>query len=302
MYCLETSQLVYSFAHHGPSVMGVSLQVPTGSIYGFLGPNGAGKTTTLRLCLGLLRVQQGRISLLGRDMAVERQEVLRQVGSLIEAPSLYDHLTAVENLTLLQLIHRVPRERIDEVLALVGLKDTGKKLTGQFSLGMRQRLAIAMALLNRPRLLILDEPTNGLDPYGIIEMRALLIRLNREEGVTIVISSHLLAEIERIATHVGILSRGRLVFQGTLDDLKARQAQGQTLYFGTDDPIRALATLKEAHPSATQLDGQVLLPALPLEMVAQLNRQLVEQGVGVHAVGIRQTDLETIFMDLVGGA
>lgn len=300
MYGLETSQLTHRYSQDGPSLQAVSLKVPLGAIYGFLGPNGAGKTTTLRLCLGLLQAQEGRIEVLGKDLTTARVEVLRQVGSLIESPSLYDHLTAVENLTLLQRIHRCPRQRIDEVLALVGLAHTGRKPTGRFSLGMRQRLSIAMALIHRPRLLILDEPTNGLDPHGIIEMRALLTRLNQVEGVTIVISSHLLAEVEKLASHVGILSRGRLVFQGTLDQLK--EMQQQRLYFGTDDPVRAVQLLRDRQWMARIEGERVELPVLPTSEVAALNRLLVEQGLAVHAVGLTRTDLETVFLDLVEAA
>lgn len=300
MYGLETSQLTHRYSQDGPSLQAVSLKVPLGAIYGFLGPNGAGKTTTLRLCLGLLQAQEGRIEVLGKDLTTARVEVLRQVGSLIESPSLYDHLTAVENLTLLQRIHRCPRQRIDEVLALVGLAHTGRKPTGRFSLGMRQRLSIAMALIHRPRLLILDEPTNGLDPHGIIEMRALLTRLNQVEGVTIVISSHLLAEVEKLASHVGILSRGRLVFQGTLDQLK--EMQQQRLYFGTDDPARAVQLLRDRQWMARIEGERVELPVLPTSEVAALNRLLVEQGLAVHAVGLTRTDLETVFLDLVEAA
>ena len=225
MNCLQTADLFHRFA--GQDVLrGVSMQVPAGSIYGFLGPNGAGKTTTLRLILGLLRRQRGEIRIFGKRLDADRLDILRRVGSLIESPSVYDHLTAAENLRLLQLMHRCPRARIGEVLERVGLAGTGRKRAKQFSLGMRQRLAIAAALLHRPSLLILDEPTNGLDPLGIIEIRKLLIDLNRHHGCTIVVSSHLLPEIEKIATHVGILGQGRLLFQGAVGELR----QGRSVH------------------------------------------------------------------------
>lgn len=197
----------------------VDLRVPAGSIYGFLGPNGAGKTTTLRLVLGLLNLQQGEIRIFGKPFAAHRIEILSRVGSLIESPSVYAQLTATENLRVLQKVYRCPEERIGRVLQLVGLTDTGNKKAAKFSLGMKQRLGIAIALLNDPALLILDEPTNGLDPEGIIEMRALFRQL-QQQGVTILVSSHLLGEMEKLITHAGIIHKGRLLFQGTLEALR----------------------------------------------------------------------------------
>src|SRR6187551_2779724 len=192
MPILKTHDLVHSFSNDEVVLNGISLRVEESSIYGFLGPNGAGKTTTLRLVLGLLKVQQGSIEIFGEDFEKNRVKSLRKIGSMIESPSIYSHLTAEENLRLLQKVYQCPRTRIAEVLELVGLANTGRKKAGEFSLGMKQRLSIAIALLNSPWLLILDEPTNGLDPNGIIESRELLRRLNRESGITIVISSHLL--------------------------------------------------------------------------------------------------------------
>ncbi|WP_379988328.1 ABC transporter ATP-binding protein [Dokdonella soli] len=279
---------------------GISLQVPQGSIYGFLGPNGAGKTTTLRLILGLLRKQRGAISIFGKSFDAHRTEILRNVGSLIESPSLYDHLTATENLALLQKIYRVSRERIDKVLELVGLSGTGHKKISQFSLGMKQRLSIAVALLHGPSLLVLDEPTNGLDPNGIVEMRDLLKRLNREDGITIVISSHLLSEIEKLVTHVGIVHGGRMMFQGTLDELRLKRQQMAAVTLGTNDDRQALHILSEDAPNARIVDGRIVMPAMSNEQIAGINRRLVERGVDVHALGIAGGDLETIFMDLVG--
>lgn len=218
-YALETTSLSYAFSKTDPVLDTLNLRVPAASIYGFLGPNGAGKTTTLKLVLGLLKRQTGRIDFSGRPFQENRIPILQEVGSLIETPSLYGHLTAKENLEIWRRIYRSPATRIAEVLERVGLSDTGSKRTRQFSLGMKQRLGIAIALLNKPSLLILDEPTNGLDPNGMIEMRELLRTLNREEKMTILISSHLLSEIAKLVTHVGIINKGRLVFQDTLDEL-----------------------------------------------------------------------------------
>ena len=276
------------------------MQVPQGSIYGFLGPNGAGKTTTLRLILGLLKRQQGTISIFQKRFDAHRIEILRNVGSLIESPSLYDHLTARENLIVLQKVYRCPVARIAEVLDLVGLPGTGKKKAGQFSLGMKQRLSIAVALLHGPSLLILDEPTNGLDPNGIIEMRQLLSRLNTERGVTILISSHLLAEIERLVTHVGIINRGRMVFQGTMADLKRKQQQILSIRLATNDDEAALKIVAAHEPAARIADGTIVVPPLSDARIARINRLLVEGGLDVHEIRAVRNDLETIFMGLVG--
>ncbi|HEY4989294.1 MAG TPA: ATP-binding cassette domain-containing protein, partial [Opitutaceae bacterium] len=242
-YCVETQGLFHSYSSGGIVLNGINLQVPTGSIYGFLGPNGAGKTTTLRLILGLLRKQRGTISLFGKGAETHRIEILRRVGALIESPSLYEHLTATENLALLQKVYRCPKGRIRHVLGLVGLSDTGDKRTGRFSLGMKQRLSIAVALLHSPSLLILDEPTNGLDPQGIIEVRELLKTLSREEGTTVLISSHLLAEVEKLASDLGIIARGRLVFQGKFEALRERQQQVLSVSFGVSDVAKALKVI-----------------------------------------------------------
>lgn len=299
MYCLETTDLSHRYSADEVVLKGINLQVPQGSIYGFLGPNGAGKTTTLRLILGLLKTQRGTISIFRKRFDANRIEILRDVGSLIESPSLYEHLTASENLTVLQKVYRCPKGRIAEVLELVGLPDTGRKRVGEFSLGMKQRMSIAVALLHRPSLLILDEPTNGLDPNGIIEMRQLLSRLNREDGVTIVISSHLLAEIEKLVTHVGIINRGRMVFQGTMNDLKRKQQQVLSVGVGTNDDETALRIVAEHVPSARLADGQIVLPAMSKEHIARINRLLVESGLDVHEIRAVSNDLETIFMGLV---
>jgi lantibiotic transport system ATP-binding protein len=300
MPCLETLDLCHRFAPDEAILHGIALTVPEASVYGFLGPNGAGKTTTLRLVLGLIRKQRGAISIFGRSLDTHRVEILKRIGSLIESPSLYEHLTAEENLALLQYIHRVPKKRIGAVLELVGLAATRGKRVGQFSLGMKQRLGIAAAMLHRPALLILDEPTNGLDPNGIIEMRELLVALNREEGTTILVSSHLLAEIERLVTHVGIVNRGRLVFQGTLDALRRERKAVTPVALRTADDQRALRVLADAGVDAHSTEQGIVMAAMPPLRIAAINRRLVEQGVEVHAIGAVAGDLESIFMDLIG--
>ena len=301
MYCLQTRQLVHRYGRD-TVLDGIDLSVPHGSIYGFLGPNGAGKTTTLRLLLGLLVRQQGEITLFGERMERHRVGILRRIGSMIESPSFYEHLTARENLRLLQTVHRCPPQRIDEVLSLVGLAGAGGKRTSQFSLGMKQRLGIAMALLHDPSLLILDEPTNGLDPNGIVEIRELLRRINRERGITLLISSHLLSEIEKLATHVGILHRGRLRFQGSIEALKQQQHAMRAVVLRTGDPAATLRVLDATGLRGTTRDDSITLPPLPRERIATINRDLVAAGVAVYEIGLERNDLESIFMNLLEAA
>lgn len=299
MYCVETHQLSYSFSAGDAVLKDIKLQVPTGSIYGFLGPNGAGKTTTLRLLLGLLKKQHGDILIFNKELHKHRIDVLSNIGSLIESPSLYGHLTATENLQILQKLYQCSAERITEVLHTVGLSGTGKKKASQFSLGMKQRLSIAMALLHQPKLLILDEPTNGLDPNGIIEIRDLLKKLNTEQGISIIISSHLLAEIEKLVTHVGIISKGNMMFQGTLNELNDKQYQTSRLIIETSDIERSKVIIQNM-----QLDGsfdakKIMLPIPSKETIANLNRKLIQEGIDVYEMSVVKKDLETIFMELV---
>jgi ABC-2 type transport system ATP-binding protein len=218
---------------------------------------------------------------------------------MIESPSLYGHLTAVENLTLLQKIYQCPKSRIGEVLEFAGLANTGDKKASQFSLGMRQRLAIAIALLHRPPLLILDEPTNGLDPNGIIEIREMLKELHRQAGTTIVVSSHLLSEIERLVTHVGIINKGQMMFQGTLDELKAKQQQAVSVVIDASDGQAAQRIVVEHGIECSIKDGKLIMPAISKEQIAKLNLQMVLAGIEVYEISIVKNDLESIFMDII---
>jgi ABC-2 type transport system ATP-binding protein len=299
MNCIETSQLTHHYSANETAVDSVALIVPDGSIYGFLGPNGAGKTTTMRLILGLIKKQSGTISIFGKSFDENRIDILRNIGSLIESPSLYGHLTAYENLLILQKIYQCPIERINEVLSLVGLSDTGKKRAGKFSLGMKQRLSIAMALLNNPKLLVLDEPTNGLDPQGILEMRELLKQLNREKGITIIISSHLLAEIEKIATHVGIINHGKLIFQGTMSELNNKQIESSSIIIDTNDNTRAMDIVNRFASTAKMQNNKIVLPLQSKHVVAEMNKALIQQQLDVYELSIVKNDLETVFFNLV---
>jgi len=215
-FIVQTQNLSKYFGKE-QAVSNINLQIRKGEIYGFLGPNGAGKTTTIRMLLGLMKPSSGTIKIFQKDIAKDRIQILANVGSLVENPSYYPHLTAYENLEALRKILGVPKSRIDEVLQIVRLKEVANKKVKGFSLGMKQRLGIAAALLHNPELLILDEPTNGLDPSGIIEIRNLIKRLPKEYGMTIIISSHLLSEIDQMATQVGIVSKGTLIFQDSIE-------------------------------------------------------------------------------------
>jgi lantibiotic transport system ATP-binding protein len=291
-----TESLSYHFSSRMTTLDDINLRVEKGSIYGFLGPNGAGKTTTLRLILGLLRNQQGAIRVFGENISTHRLSILRRVGSLIEQPSIYGHLTGRENLEVYRRIFRVSKERIEEVLNLVDLSNTGRKRAKQFSLGMKQRLSIAIALLHKPELLILDEPTNGLDPNGIIETRELIKKLNKEEGVTIIVSSHILAEVEKMASHVGIIHKGKMLFQGTLPELQHLKNKQSFVQLDTSDNSAAEKLLQEE--AAVIRNGQLVLPYKSREATAMINRRLMENNIDVYLLQPQQNDLEQLFIDI----
>lgn len=281
-------------------VSDLDLRVPEGCIYGFLGPNGAGKSTTLKMILGLVRPTAGDIAVFGEPMTRRnRLAILKQVGSLIESPSYYGHLSGEENLRIVQTMRGVPAKNIREVLEIVRLTDAKDKRAAHYSLGMKQRLGLAAALLGYPRLLILDEPTNGLDPAGIQEMRELIKELPQRFGMTVVVSSHLLAEIDQMADHVGIIREGELVFQDSLTALHSRSKHHLALR--TTDNLHAQAILRERrlHVSEGE-DGYLVLPLLNDDTTAALAELLVTQSIGVLRLEERQKSLEDIFLELTG--
>lgn len=298
-YCIETINLTHKFSADETALSNVNLQVQTRSIYGFLGPNGAGKTTTLKLILGLLKKQQGEILVFGEPFERNRVEILKKIGSMIESPSIYGHLTATENLRVLQKVYDCPKSRIAEVLELVGLSKTGSKKASQFSLGMKQRLSIAIALLHHPSLLILDEPTNGLDPNGIIEIRELLKNLANNEGITILISSHILSEIEKLVTHVGIINLGKLLFQGTLAELVNKQQQSSYISFQTSDKEKALQIFERNKIACRTENEKIFIPLIEKELIGQINEQMVYSRIDVYAIETVKNDLEAIFFDVI---
>jgi ABC-type multidrug transport system ATPase subunit len=295
-YIIKTTNLSYHYAKNVQTLFDINLQVERGSIYGFLGPNGSGKTTTLSLMLGLLETQQGSIEIFGQHLKSNRVGILNRIGSLIETPSLYGHLTAKENLDIYRPVYGASKERISEVLEITGLGDTGKKVVKKFSLGMKQRLAIALALLPGPELLVLDEPTNGLDPNGIIALRQLIKTLNRDFGMTILISSHLLSEVEKTVSHVGIIYKGKMLFQGPLPELHQFQQKGSKLWIRTSDNDAAIKLLQEHNPE--RIDGKLSVPFHDMKQVASINRTLTRNDLDVYLLHPKENDLEQLFIDL----
>lgn len=225
MNMIETENLTKTYADF-TAVSDLNLHIPKGSVYGFLGPNGAGKSTTMKMFLGLTKPTSGSFVIDGKQYPKDRVEILREVGSFIEAPAFYGNLTGEENLEIIQKILGLPRSSVAEALEIVGLTQLKKRLAKKYSLGMKQRLGLAGALIGQPPLLILDEPTNGLDPVGIYEIRTLIRSLPQRFDCTVLVSSHLLSEIELMADEIGILNHGRLLFEGTLEQLKDEARKG----------------------------------------------------------------------------
>lgn len=278
----------------------LNLLAPEAGVYGFLGPNGAGKTTTIRMLLGLIRPNAGEVRLFGESLAGNHQSLMRRVGALVEMPSLYPHLTGRENLEVTRRLLGAKRELIDRALGIVKLTADAHRRVREYSLGMRQRLGLALALLNKPQLLILDEPANGLDPAGIHEMRALIRLLPAEFGITVFLSSHLLSEVEQVAGHIGIIHQGRLLFQGTLAELQAERQEHLTI--GVKQPDQALRCLTAAGwPAHKRDDGFLTVAATTSDAAAQINSLLVNQGLEVFHIALTQASLEDIFLSLTKG-
>ncbi len=271
----------------------ISLNVPQQSIYGFIGHNGAGKTTTIKLLLGLLQAPENTIRILGEDINRKRIDILKNIGSLVEQPSIYAHLSGYENLRNRCILLGINKKEIDRVASITKTTEYLNKKSGKYSLGMKQRLGIALALLNDPKLLILDEPTNGLDPSGIHETRSLLLDLCHQHGKTIFISSHLLSEIEKIVTHIGIIKQGRMQFEGTLAELPNTS---NSLVVQCNNLQKAKEVLL-SHNITSEIDHELLkLPFLSNEQNAFVNKLLVENQISVWNLHTQQTSLEDIFL------
>ncbi len=296
---IETTGLIRCYGS-AAAVDGISLRVPSGSIYGFLGPNGAGKTTTIRLLLGLIKPSAGTVRILGKDLRAHRALILSRVGALVETPALYSHLTGKGNLEVTARLLAIDRERIDDVLHTVGLADDADKKVGAYSTGMKQRLGLALTLINRPAVLILDEPTNGLDPQGIREVRDLIQSFPQRFGVTVFLSSHLLSEVEQIATHIGIIHNGRLRFQGTLQDLHG--AHANTVVLRVDNQPEAIKILSARGWVITESEDQTLrVRASTDEERARMNAELIRAGIQVYQLSLHERSLEDIFVQMTTG-
>lgn len=243
MNIIETKNLIKSYADF-TAVSGVNLHIPKGAVYGLLGPNGAGKSTTMKMLLGLTKPTSGSIVINGKKFPEDLEQILKEIGSFIEAPAFYGNLSGEENLDIIRKILGLPKSAVFEVLELVGLTQYKDRLAKKYSLGMKQRLGLASALIGRPPILILDEPTNGLDPVGIHEIRTLIRSLPQKFDCTVLVSSHLLSEIELMADYVGILNHGHLLFEGTLDELKI---YATTQGYPTDNLENTFLALIEAH-------------------------------------------------------
>lgn len=295
---IKTASLTKEY--HGTKVVtDLDLCVPQGSIYGFLGPNGAGKSTTLKMLLGLAKPTSGTVTVLGKTVNQQnRLELLKHTGSLIESPAYYGHLSGRENLELIASLKQVPDSHIDEALEIVHLKDQESKKAGQYSLGMKQRLGLAAALLGHPKLLLLDEPTNGLDPAGIQEMRELICSLPKNFGMTILVSSHLLSEMDLMATHVGIINRGALIFQDQLSILHEHSHSRMRL--ATTDNLQALHLLKKAGFPLAAEHNRLYLNTGKKEEILRAGKLLYQSDIGLLRLEEEQKSLEDIFLDLVG--
>ena len=284
------------------AVNGIDLAVPEGAIFGFLGPNGAGKTTTIRLLLGLLAPNRGRIHIFGESLSRHRMRALKSVGVAFETPAHYEHLTGRENLDITRRLLGLEKSEIDRVLQTVELPHVANRQVRKYSLGMRHRLGLARALLGNPKLLIFDEPTNGLDPVGIREMRDFIKTLPARTGATVFVSSHHLAEIEQMASHVAVIHQGQVVFQGAMDELKGLHAP--RLEIACADAGAAAAQLNAAGHHVEVRGAHLVLELSSAHDAAReaasINRALVDSGLDVHHLAIAPWTLEELFLQLVG--
>jgi len=290
---IQIENLSFGFSPKKQILKNISLAVPKGSIYGFIGANGAGKSTTMRVILGVYPEVNHTVKVFGEPIETAYPETFRKMGTLIDYPAFYDHLSGIDNLRTLAILRELPRENIDEALKLVGMWDARFIKMKKYSLGMKQRLAIAMALLGKPQLLILDEPVNGLDPNGMVEIRQLLVELNQKTGTTLFISSHLLQELEKMVTHLAIIADGEVKFQGSKEELSDR--------YGFD---KVEIKLKNAPDFLKYIDHARLIDENTLEVdtgdieiIARTNRTLIENGAEVYRISTVES-FEKWFMEI----
>lgn len=290
-----THDLTKKYKKH-TSVDGLNLRIRRGEIYGFQS-NGAGKTTTIRMLLGLIKPTKGNIEIFGQNLNKNRLQILQRIGSLVESPTYYGNLTGYENLEAVRRLRGLPEQRVNEVLETVRLSKVANRLTKEYSLGMKQRLGIAVALLSSPDLLILDEPTNGLDPSGIQEIRELIKELPKL-GMSVVVSSHLLSEIDQMATQVGIINNGRMIFQDSIASL--HQKRKPLLKVGVSDVIEAKTILNRKGLKVDLQKNYLWLSQTEPEFVSEINSILLHSGLSVFRLEEKTRSLEDIFLELTG--
>lgn len=293
-YIIETKQLSKDFSGEA-AVNQLSIHVRKNEIYGFLGPNGAGKSTAMKMLLGLLQPTHGSIRLFNKNFDSNQIALLSSVGSLIEEPSYYANLTGYENLEIIQRLLKLPKENIDKVLKIVKLYEQKDKLVKNYSLGMKQRLGIALAIIKFPKLLILDEPTNGLDPAGIQEIRELIKSLPQKYDMTVIISSHILSEIEQIATTVGIINKGKLLFEGQLTELEEDE---KYLFETSDDALAEQLLMRKGFE--LEENQSIVLKDYNKANIAAAVKVLVANDIDIYQVRMVRKSLEEVFLDMTG--
>lgn len=291
---IRTQKLNFSYGSR-KVIDNLSLIVPENSIYGFLGENGAGKSTTIKILLGLHPCNSGSIVVFDKDYDHNRNEILSQIGNLIETPTLYPHLTAYESLKYADYLHGMGEERITQVLMNVGLWEHRHKKVKHLSTGMKQRLGIGLVIFHKPRLLILDEPINGLDPNGVVEMRKLLLSIWRE-GVTIFMSSHILSEIERLCTHIGIIKQGGLIYQGEMSKLLSTVSK--SVFVRTSNNDRSFTLLSTLYHVKSTINGELKVEVYNDSEFNQIISLLFNNQIEIYAINTSSTNLEEIFVEL----
>ena len=295
-YALELKNICKAFKHC-TAVHNLNMKVPEGKIYGFLGKNGAGKTTTIKIIMGLITPERGEILIQGQDARKNRKTLSRRIGAIIENPGFYENLSATSNLRIASDIYMAENPRVDELLELVQLKNTGSKKLKDFSLGMKQRLGIAQTLVHNPHIIILDEPANGLDPEGIREMRATLRNLSSNRGITTLISSHILSEIEQIADHIGIIDQGKMILEDSIGNI--RKDEQTHLILETGEPEIAAAEL-EKRGFKFNVEAERFTVWCQKDQVQEINKYLVLAGASVSHLASAKSSLEDNFFSIIG--
>lgn len=297
-YIIKTNNLDKKYKNFY-SVKGANLNIREKRIYGLIGPNGAGKSTTMKMLLGLIKPSGGSIEIMGMEMNEKnRSKILSNIGSLIENPAYYEHLTGMENMKIMRNLMNVSEENIPDILKTVNIYDSRNKKVKDYSLGMKQRLGIAMALISYPSILILDEPINGLDPAGIIEIRNLIKTLPEKYGMTVIISSHILSEIEHICDDIAVIEDGNIIFEDEISVLKEKGRE----QIGIDVSNLALAKkiLNDRKIASKIENNRLMLEKLSDDKIAEINRIFVENGLKVYRIELIKKSLEEIFLDLTG--